>query len=86
MNACSDTVVEETVPAVLLLQDEHERDLIDSVILEHVFVTLRNDLLGLVHANDFQCVVEVGDGDLLDLQHVVGVEDRLEVLRGQERL
>ena len=31
-------------------------------------------------------MLQVVDGDLLDLQHVVGVEDRLKVLRSQERL
>ena len=31
-------------------------------------------------------MLQVVDGDLLDLQHIVGVEDRFKVLRSQERL
>ena len=41
-------------------------------------------MLGLVDANDVQRVVEVGHGDLLDLENVVAVENGLEVFCREE--
>ena len=80
----SDAAVEEAVPAVLLLKDEDEGNFVDGVVLKHVFIPFLDDLLRLVDAHDFQSVVEVRDGDLLDLKHIVAVEDGLEVLGRQE--
>ena len=77
-------MVEEAVPAVLLLEDEHEGDLVDSVVFEHVFIALLDDLFSLVDTHNLKCVVQVGDGDLLDLQNIVGVKDRLKIFRRQE--
>ena len=43
-----------------------------------------NDLLSLINTDDFQGVVQVGYGDLLDLQNVIRVENGLEVLSRQK--
>ena len=77
-------MVEEAVSAVLLLKDEDERDLVDGIVLKHSLVTRSDDLFSLVHTYDFECVVKVGDWDLLDLQHIVGVENGREIFRRQK--
>ena len=69
---------------MLLFKDKDEGDLIDCLVLEHVLVPGTDDLFGLVHANNFECMVEVSHRDLLDLKHVVRVKNRLEVLRRQK--
>ena len=43
-----------------------------------------NDLLSLINTDDFQGVVQVSYGDLLDLQNVIRVENGLEVLSRQK--
>ena len=70
---------------MLLLKNKDKRDLVDGFILQHGCVAFFHDLFGLVDAHDFQSVEQVGDRDLLDLKHVVRVEDSLEVLSRQER-
>ena len=62
----SDALVEETVLAVFLFENEDEGDLVDGVVFEHVGVPLADDLVGLIDAHDFERVVQVRDGDLLD--------------------
>ena len=80
----SDALVKESIPAVFLLKDEDEGDLVDRLVLQHVRVALLDNLLCLVDTNDFEGMVDVVCRDLLDLEDVVGVEDGLEVLRVQE--
>ena len=65
---------------MLLLQDENEGDFVDSIILQHASVSGLNDFLGLVDADNFKCVVQVSDRDLLDLKNIVAVEDGFKVL------
>ena len=69
---------------MLLLQNENEGDLVDSIILQHALIPGLNDLLGLINTDDFERMVEVRDRNLLDLKDVVAVEDGLKVLRGEE--
>ena len=60
-------MVEEAIPAMLLLEDEDEGDLVNGVVLQHIRVTRCNNLLCIVDSNSFQGVVKVGDRDLLNL-------------------
>ena len=71
---------------MLLLQDEDEGDLVDSLIFEHVRVSRLNDFFRLVDADNFEGMVHVGNWDLLDLKDIIGVKDSFEVLSGQELL
>ena len=80
----SDSTVEEAVASVFLLKNEDEGDFIDSIVFQHVLVSRCDDLFSLVDADDFECVIQIGHRDLLDLEHVIGVKNRLEVLCRQE--
>ena len=69
---------------MLLLQYENEGDLVDSVILQHVFISGLNDFFSLVDADNFERVVQVCDRDLLDLKNIIAVEDGFKVLCCEE--
>ena len=78
-------MVEEAIPAMLLLEDEYEGDLVNGIVFEHILVTLCDDILSIINTDDFKSVVQVRHGNLLDLKHVVRVKDGFEVFSRQER-
>ena len=78
-------MVEEAIPAMLLLEDEYEGDLVNGIVFEHILVTLCDDILCIINTDDFKSVVQVRHGNLLDLKHVVRVKDGFEVFSRQER-
>ena len=69
---------------MLLLQDEHERHFVDRVVLQHACIPTLDDVVSLVHSNDFEGMGEVSDWDLLDLQHIIRVKDGFKILSCQE--
>ena len=69
---------------MLLIEDEHERHLVDCVILNQVRVSLSNHFLSLVNTNDLESMSQVALWDLLDVEHIIAVEDGLKVLLLEE--